>query len=91
MVSYEYRDHIAVPITAYTVATLVSLSRVSARRHWGSDIFVGGATGFLIGRYIYRKHHNRDLPGSPVNRSRLDRLTPDIGFGMKGATASWSF
>jgi membrane-associated phospholipid phosphatase len=87
--SYEYRDHIAVPITAYTLATLVSVSRVSARRHWVSDIFVGGSTGFLMGRYIYKRHHNPDLPGSPVDRALDSKLVPDVGFGMYGPTLSW--
>src|SRR5262249_50081788 len=61
--SYEYHDHIAVPITAYSLATLVSLSRMGARQHWVSDIFVGGSMGFMIGRYIYKQHHDPDLPG----------------------------
>src|SRR4051794_28095942 len=52
--AYEYREHIAVPITAYVLASAVSASRLSARRHWLSDIFVGGSTGFLLGRYVYR-------------------------------------
>jgi len=60
--AYEYRDHIAVPITAYALASAVSVSRLSARQHWFSDIFVGGATGFLLGRYVYKKHHDPELP-----------------------------
>jgi membrane-associated phospholipid phosphatase len=89
--AYEYRHHIAVPITAYTVASLVSISRLGARRHWLSDIFVGGSTGFLIGRYIYKRHHDPSLPGSPVNRTTASRLIPDVGFGMRGATLTWAW
>jgi membrane-associated phospholipid phosphatase len=87
--AYEYRHYIAVPITAFSLASLVSASRVSARRHWASDIFVGGSTGFLIGRYLYKHNHDPKLPGSPVNRSRARRLVPEIGFGPTGATPSW--
>jgi membrane-associated phospholipid phosphatase len=87
--AYEYRHHIAVPITAFSLASLVSASRVSARRHWASDIFVGGSTGFLIGRYMYKRNHDPKLPGSPVNRTRARRLVPEIGFGATGATLSW--
>src|SRR5262249_19978306 len=50
--AYEYRNHIAVPIAAYSVASLVAFSRLSGRNHWASDIFVGSSTGFLIGRYL---------------------------------------
>jgi membrane-associated phospholipid phosphatase len=87
--SYEYRDHIAVPIVAYSLASVISASRVSARRHWASDIFVGGASGFLIGRYIYKTRHDPSLPGSPVNRPRAQRLLPEIGFGGTGPVLSW--
>jgi membrane-associated phospholipid phosphatase len=85
--AYEYRYHIAVPITAYGLATVVSVSRLSAREHWLSDIFVGGSTGFLLGRYVYRKHHDPKLPGSPVRRT--DRWMPDIGMGHGGVTLAW--
>jgi hypothetical protein len=66
--SYEYREHLAVPIVAYSLASAVSASRLSAQRHWISDITVGASMGFLIGRYIYKRHHNPDLPGSKVTR-----------------------
>lgn len=85
--AYEYRDHIAVPITAYTLASLVAASRLSARRHWVSDIFVGGSMGFLIGRYVYKRHHNPNLPGSPVTRA--SRVIPEFGFGNGGLALDW--
>jgi hypothetical protein len=89
--AYEYSDHVAVPIIAYTVASAISASRLSARRHWMSDIFVGGSTGFLLGRYVYKTHHNPALPGSPVNRTnRVSRWVPNFGIGSRGATAVWN-
>jgi membrane-associated phospholipid phosphatase len=87
--AYEYRDHIAVPIAAYSVAALVSASRLSARKHWASDIFVGGSMGLLIGRFIYKGHHNPELPGSPTRRTSGTRLMPEFGFGSRGPTLSW--
>jgi membrane-associated phospholipid phosphatase len=89
--AYEYRDHLAVPIVGYSLATLVSVSRVSARKHWFSDIFVGGSTGFLIGRYIYKRRHDPSLPGSPVERGNGSRFAPDVGFGMGGPTLTWAW
>jgi len=89
--AYEYSDHIAVPIAAYSVASIVSASRLSARRHWMSDIFVGGSSGFLLGRYVYKNHHNPLLPGSPVNNSRrASKWIPALGIGSRGATATWN-
>jgi hypothetical protein len=87
--AYEYRDHIAVPITAYSLASLISASRLSARRHWASDIFVGGSLGFLVGRYVYKHHHDPNLPGSPVDRT--SRLMPDFVVGDRRAGLYWTF
>jgi membrane-associated phospholipid phosphatase len=84
--AYEYREHIAVPITAYALASAISASRLSARRHWLSDIFVGGSTGFLLGRYVYRRHHDPNLPGSPVMRTRL---VPDVGISHDAVVLAW--
>ena len=89
--AYEYSDHVAVPILAYSAASLVSASRLSARRHWMSDIFVGGSTGFLLGRYVYRRHHDPSLPGSPVNGgTRMSKWVPQFSIGSRGVSAAWS-
>jgi membrane-associated phospholipid phosphatase len=87
--AYEYRQHIAVPITAYSAASLIAFSRLSGRRHWASDIFVGSSTGFLIGRYLYRHHHNPELPGSPVQSG--NKLLPDLNFTRTGIALQWAF
>ena len=44
-------------ITAYGLATGVSLTRVIGRQHFPSDVIVGSAVGWLIGRSIVHKHH----------------------------------
>lgn len=87
--AYEYREHIAVPIVAYSLAAVISASRLSARRHWASDIFVGGATGFMIGRFIYKNWHDPTLPGSPTRRVLTSRWMPEVGFGPGGPSLSW--
>jgi membrane-associated phospholipid phosphatase len=84
--AYEYSDHIAVPIVAYSVAGAISASRVSAQRHWLSDIFAGGATGFVLGRFVYKRHHDPSLPGSPVTRA-----LPRIGFTGRGVALKWTY
>ena len=85
--AYEYRDKIAVPIVAYSLATAISASRLSARRHWVSDIAVGGSLGFLIGRFTYKRNHNPSLPGSPVGRAT--RLIPQVGVRDSGILLLW--
>lgn len=89
VVAYEYREQIIVPIAAYSLATLVAASRVSARRHWLSDVFVGSSMGFLVGRYMYKTHHDPNLPGSNVERNRTSRFVPQIGFSGLGPVLSW--
>jgi PAP2 superfamily len=44
-------------LTAYGLATGVSLTRVLARQHFPSDVLVGSAVGWLVGRYVFHKHH----------------------------------
>jgi membrane-associated phospholipid phosphatase len=47
-------------ITAYGLATGLSMTRVLARQHFPSDVLVGSAVGWLVGRYVFHKHHNDD-------------------------------
>lgn len=32
-------------------------SRITAQRHYPSDVLVGSTMGYLIGRYVYRAQH----------------------------------
>ena len=43
-------------LTAYGLATGVSLTRVIGRDHFPSDVLVGSAVGWMIGRYVHRRH-----------------------------------
>jgi Capsule assembly protein Wzi/PAP2 superfamily len=48
---------------AYGAATAISASRVMGKEHYPSDVVVGGAIGWLIGREVYKRHHDPDLEG----------------------------
>lgn len=50
-------------IFAYGLATGVSVARVTGKDHFPSDVIVGSALGWLIGRQVYKTHHDPDLPG----------------------------
>ena len=41
----------------YGVATGVSLTRVLGQQHFPSDVLVGSAFGWMIGHYVYKRHH----------------------------------
>jgi hypothetical protein len=58
VIASEY-DGSMTKITAYGLATGLSLSRVLARQHFPSDVLVGSAVGWLVGRYVDRKHHKK--------------------------------
>jgi len=45
-------------LAIYGLATGVSVTRVLARQHFPSDVLVGSAVGWMIGRYVFR-HHQR--------------------------------
>jgi len=45
-----------VQLAAYAFALAISVSRVTARQHFPSDVLVGGTFGYLIGGYVVRHH-----------------------------------
>jgi hypothetical protein len=59
VIASEYPSRL-IQIGAYGLATGASLTRVLGQQHFPSDVLVGSAVGWLVGRYVYRKHH-RDL------------------------------
>lgn len=87
--AYEYKHRPVVPIVSYSVAGAVAISRVGAQRHWVSDIVVGGATGFLIGRYVYKRHHDPTLPGGTV--PPRNRFVPEVSVNSKMLALNWEF
>jgi len=87
--AYEYKHKPVVPIVSYTVAGAVAISRVGAQRHWVSDIAVGGSVGFLIGRYVYKRHHDPTLPGSTV--PPRNRLVPEVSASATTLAMNWEF
>jgi hypothetical protein len=63
VLAHEYPGPLT-KVAVYGLATAVSASRVLGKQHFPSDVVVGGAIGWLIGRQVYRAHHDPDLGGS---------------------------
>lgn len=83
VIAEEYRDKPLVRFGAYGLATAVSVSRFTGRKHSPSDVVVGGALGYLIGRYVVRRHamphsSNRSAMISPY----LNRPTRTYGLAV---------
>lgn len=86
--AYEYGpDHRWVPYASYGLASVVAASRLSADRHWLSDIFVGSTMGFMIGRYVFKAHHDQEIDGTSPTRANW--RVPQVGITAHGATLAW--
>ncbi len=48
----EQSNVLAVDIIAYGLAALASLSRMHDNRHWASDVLIGSAVGYFVGKKI---------------------------------------
>ncbi len=98
VVANEYRDNRFVQISAYGLAAAVSMSRYTGRNHFLSDVLVGSAIGYGIGRYVYRTHHDPVLDSSsqqtPHPHSKLlPLIIPSYGRAARnyGVALIWSF
>jgi hypothetical protein len=54
VVAQEYNGW-ATKLVVYSLASSVSAARVIARKHFPSDVFVGGVLGYYIGGYVVRR------------------------------------
>lgn len=104
VIAQEYGQHRPlVRVGVYGLATAVSLSRYTGRNHFLSDVLVGSALGYGIGRYVYHKHHDSTLDASnekqPDKNNGLARskLFPRIAplyyprAHVYGAMLAWNF
>lgn len=55
VIASEYNGPLT-KLTAYGLATGVSAARVVGRKHFPSDVLVGSAVGWMIGRYVFHRH-----------------------------------
>ena len=62
VVASRYRHHKWVPWITYGFATAISLSRVTTRAHFPSDVFLGAALGYTITRYEVLRPRSDDGP-----------------------------
>lgn len=51
VVANRYERHRWVPWLAYGFAGVISMSRITTSAHWPSDVFLGAALGYSVGKY----------------------------------------
>lgn len=99
VIANEYHDHRSVQIGAYGIATAISLSRFTGRKHYLSDVLVGSAMGYGIGRYVYRAHHRKtsgstdDEEESQIPSKFLPLIAPEYNRRARecGVGLVWNF
>jgi membrane-associated phospholipid phosphatase len=91
VIAHEYHSNKAVPIIAYTLATAISFARFTGQDHFLSDVFAGGAMGYFIGTYVYRKHADPAIHHAPISRLRPDSIGPYVNpkTGGVGLSLNW--
>jgi membrane-associated phospholipid phosphatase len=61
VIASEYNKSIIIPIAAYAGASLVSVSRITARQHFASDVIIGAGIGWFTGRYVFKTHYDHAI------------------------------
>lgn len=87
VVAHQYQHRGWVPPTAYGLAGLIAVARITERRHFPADAFVGSVLGYLIGRHVYHVAHCKRR-----DSRRSWRLLPSHppGGGV-AVTLAWEF
>jgi len=62
VIAHEYPGPLP-KIAAYGLAALIDFSRIRARQHFPSDVFVGSVIGNMVGQEIYSSRHDPQLGG----------------------------
>jgi membrane-associated phospholipid phosphatase len=98
MVAREYHTHPLIKWGAYGLAAAVSISRYTGQHHFLSDVLVGSAIGYGVGRFVYQTHHDPSLDsetaGAPVTHSKLIPTVAPLyarAQHLYGARLGWSF
>jgi Capsule assembly protein Wzi/PAP2 superfamily len=71
IVAHEYPGPLT-KLMAYGLASTVTLTRVTGKQHFPSDVVVGSALGWYLGRQIYRARHDPELGGASWGNLRDD-------------------
>jgi membrane-associated phospholipid phosphatase len=93
VIAQEYGQHRPlVRFGAYGLATAVGIARYTGRKHFLSDVLAGGAMGYGIGRYVYRKRHDLtldSLDGKQTSSLFHSRLFPLVAPHYNSATQTY--
>lgn len=97
VIASEYKHRPAVQIIAYGIASAVSVARFTGHKHYLSDVLVGSALGYGIGKFVFNAHHreslNQEDNDGPISRSAWPWITPRVNRKARqyGFALTWNF
>ncbi|MGA7225652.1 MAG: capsule assembly Wzi family protein [Candidatus Acidiferrales bacterium] len=62
VVAHEYPGPLTA-ILSYGLASAISVSRITGKQHFPSDVLIGNAIGWFVGEEVYRHHHDPSVGG----------------------------
>ncbi len=65
----EQSESLIVDVVVLTLASLVALSRVNDNLHWTSDVFLGSAIGYFVGKKLAKYHSNKVTSSFKISMS----------------------
>ncbi len=75
----QYKNKPLIPIVAYSIATLVGLSRLTENRHWAMDIIPGALLGYFSGRQVV-KNFRRFYKENKLQKKKTTSLTFNLQY-----------
>jgi membrane-associated phospholipid phosphatase len=96
VVADETPGHPWLHLGLYAMATAVSVTRVTSRNHFPSDVVVGSAVGYLVGGYVFRQHSDsyagqtRDFLITPVYDAATRSYGMAITFDPAALKGGWA-
>jgi membrane-associated phospholipid phosphatase len=69
ILAHEYPGTLT-KLLSYGLASTVSITSISSKQHFPSDVLIGSALGWMVSEYVYRTHHDPGLGGSAWNPVR---------------------
>lgn len=89
----EYKNKPVIPIVAYSIATLVGVSRITENKHWATDVFTGAALGYVIGKQVAFNYHRyaKIKNGEKKKNAVLFNLQYDPYYGKLMPGLVWKF
>ena len=80
VVAHRYPRRWSIVLPSYGLAGMVSVSRMTARKHFPSDIVVGAALGYFIGRHVAHRDTAMPAKSRRVQVSLLPSPAPQGGY-----------